>query len=115
MKRLFWSFVIVASLWICMPPALSSAQTTNPTNPYTSITPLVPAVKPPSPANQWVSHQMNQPPPETDDKYSFSPGLIEEIKDLYQQAKKDYEAKAAGKSQHNKDSVQKPANPTKGK
>lgn len=115
MKRLFLSLLLCASLLLFIPAALTYAQTATPANPYPSITPLVPATKAPSPQDQWVSHQMNQPPPETGDKYSFSPGLIDEIKDLYLQAKKEYEAKAAGKSQGDKDNASRNGNPVKGK
>jgi hypothetical protein len=44
-------------------------------------------------ADQWVSHQMNQPPPDTRDKYAISQDRIDEIKQLYIQAQKELEEK----------------------
>jgi hypothetical protein len=115
MNRVSRFLLLFTGLWLCVPGAFSNAQTTGQAAPYTSVTPLVPAVKPPAPADQWVSHQMNQPPPETGDKYSFSPGLIDEIKELYVQAKKEYEAKAASKTQRGKDNAQKTGTSGNGK
>ena len=45
-------------------------------------------------SNQWVSHQMNQPPPGAGDKYNVSQDRLNEIQQLYLQAKKDLDAKA---------------------
>ncbi len=58
---------------------------------------------------------MNQPPPETGDKYALSPGLVDEIQQLYLQAKKEYEAKAANKSRDSKDHAAKADEAVKGK
>jgi hypothetical protein len=115
MNRVSRFLLLFASLWLCVPGDFSEAQTTGQAAPFTSVAPLVPAVKPPAPADQWVSHQMNQPPPETGDKYTFSPGLIDEIKELYVQAKKEYEAKAKSKTQSSKDNSPKTAPPANGK
>jgi len=54
------------------------------------------AVQPPDSrsSDQWVSHQMNQPPPGAGDKYSVSPDRLDEIQQLYLQAKKELDAKA---------------------
>jgi len=46
----------------------------------------------PPATDQWVSHQMNQPPPGTD-KYSISQQRLEEIRQLYLQAKQELEKK----------------------
>jgi hypothetical protein len=55
-----------------------------------------PVVQPPGSrsSDQWVSHQMNQPPPGAGDKYSVSPDRLDEIQQLYLQAKKELDAKA---------------------
>ncbi len=57
------------------------------------------AVKPPDSrsSDQWVSHQMNQPPPGAGDKYSISHDRLDEIQQLYLQAKKELDAKADSK------------------
>lgn len=44
--------------------------------------------------DQWNSHQMNQPPPTTNPKNAFSDKLVEEIRQLYLQAKKEQDAKS---------------------
>ena len=49
---------------------------------------------PPTATDQWVSHQMNQPPPGNSDKYSASKDRLEEIRQLYLQAKQELEKKA---------------------
>jgi hypothetical protein len=53
----------------------------------------------PTPAggDQWVSHQMNQPPPDTSDKNALSPDAIDDIRQLYLQAKQEAEAKTGDK------------------
>jgi hypothetical protein len=38
---------------------------------------------------QWVSHQMNQPPPEVSEKNKLSSERLDEIRQLYLQAKKE--------------------------
>jgi hypothetical protein len=43
---------------------------------------------------QWVSHQMNQPPPETGVKNNLSQERIEEIRQLYELAKREAEQRA---------------------
>jgi hypothetical protein len=48
---------------------------------------------PPATTDQWVSHQMNQPPPGTD-KYSVSQNRLDEIRQLYLQAKQELEKKS---------------------
>jgi hypothetical protein len=45
-------------------------------------------------SNQWISHQMNQPPPGTSDRYHISKDRMDEIQQLYLQAKKEMDAKA---------------------
>ena len=54
------------------------------------------AVQPPDSrsSDQWVSHQMNQPLPGAGDKYSVSQDRLDEIQQLYLQAKKELDAKA---------------------
>ncbi len=44
-------------------------------------------------SNQWMSHQMFQPPPEPHRKGEVSPDPLEEIKQLYVLAKKEHDAK----------------------
>ena len=53
------------------------------------------AVQPPDSrsSDQWVSHQMNQPPPGAGDNYSVSHDRLDEIQQLYLQAKKELDAK----------------------
>ncbi len=49
----------------------------------------------PGSLNQWLSHQMNQPPPPpTSDRQKVSQDRIDEIQQLYEQARKEAEAKA---------------------
>ena len=43
--------------------------------------------------DQWVSHQMNQPSPEARKKFKLSQRRIDEIRQLYLEAKKELEAK----------------------
>jgi hypothetical protein len=45
-------------------------------------------------SDQWISHQMNQPPPGAGDKYHISKDRLNEIQQLYLQAKKEKDAKA---------------------
>ncbi|MEW6115140.1 MAG: hypothetical protein AB1664_23625 [Thermodesulfobacteriota bacterium] len=47
----------------------------------------------PSTPDQWASHQMNQPPPDKSGRHQISEKRIDEIKELYQQAKKDLDSK----------------------
>lgn len=44
-------------------------------------------------SNQWVSHQMNQPPPDRGKKYELSEDIVEEIRQLYLRAKQEIEVK----------------------
>ncbi len=48
-----------------------------------------------APSGQWLSHQMNQPPPDQARKLVLSEEVIEEIRRLYLQAKKELDDKAA--------------------
>jgi hypothetical protein len=45
----------------------------------------------------WMSHQMNQPGPEPAQKYKISQKLVDEIRQLYLQAKKEYDSKVEKK------------------
>jgi len=78
---LFWVFV-AAVLCVAFAPDRARAQT-------------APATNPPPTDSQWLSHQMNQPPPADNPKYSISRERVDEIVQLYLQAKKEAEAKAA--------------------
>ncbi len=53
------------------------------------------------PSDQWLSHQMNQPPPNSD-KFSMSQESVDEIKQLYMDAKKEVEKKPASPSNQKK-------------
>ncbi len=112
MKRWPGFFPLLAVLWVCSPCAFVHAQAASQLTP---VIPTAPVVTPPAPADQWVSHQMNQPPPETGEKYALSPGLIDEIKQLYLQAKKDHEAKAAHRPPLHHDRTPQADNAVKGK
>ncbi len=46
--------------------------------------------------DQWLSHQMNQPPPDSGAK-DLSQDRVDDIRQLYEQAKKEAAAKAAQK------------------
>ncbi len=46
-----------------------------------------------SSSDAWVSHQMNQPPPGTGDRYDVSPDRLDEIRQLYMQARQEQEGK----------------------
>ena len=63
-----------------------------------------PVVQPPDSrsSDQWVSHQMNQPPPGSGDKYTVSQDRLDEIQQLYLQAKKEADAKVDNKVKDNK-------------
>jgi hypothetical protein len=112
MKRCFCFFLLLAFLWVCTPCEFVQAQAANEPTP---VTPLAPVTTPSAPQDQLVSHQMNQPPPDTGDKYALSPGLVDEIQQLYLQAKKEYEAKTAHKSKDNKDHTHNGDNSLKGR
>jgi hypothetical protein len=67
---------------------------------FSAVNPAVAQVtsqNPPATTDQWVSHQMNQPPPGTD-KYSISQNRLEEIRQLYLQAKQELEKKTDKKA-----------------
>jgi hypothetical protein len=51
--------------------------------------------------NQWISHQMNQPPP-TRDNNTISQDRMDEVRDLYLQAKQEAEKKAAARDNEKK-------------
>lgn len=40
-------------------------------------------------SDQWVSHQMNQPPPDSGNRYQLSDAMIDEIRQLFLQAQKE--------------------------
>jgi len=58
----------------------------------------------PSPATsrQWVSHQMNQPPPDPSERYRISDDMLDEIRELYALAQKELEAKKQNKPKDSK-------------
>ena len=47
--------------------------------------------------DQWVSHQMNQPPPDMSDK-QLSQDRLDELRQLYELARREAEAKAGKKA-----------------
>lgn len=49
-----------------------------------------------SSSDQWTSHQMNQPPPGAGDK-DLSKDRLDDIRELYELARKEAEAKASQK------------------
>ncbi len=55
----------------------------------------------PGSTDQWKSHQMNQPPPAAD-RHIISPDRLDDILQLYQQAKKELDDKADKKPQDKK-------------
>jgi hypothetical protein len=74
----------VALCWLPAPAEAQSNQRTGGANP-----------------DQWISHQMNQPPP-TQDKNAVSQDRLDEVRDLYLQAKQEAEKKTAGRDNGNK-------------
>ncbi len=50
----------------------------------------------------WISHQMNQPPPGAGDRYDVSPDRLDEIRELYMQARREQGAKQDPKPQDKK-------------
>jgi len=58
---------------------------------YAQAAPADPRSQP----NQWLSHQMNQPPPDPARRTTLSDDIIEEIRQLYLQAQKELEQKSA--------------------
>jgi hypothetical protein len=81
MRSALFSVFVGALLCLAFTPDRARAQT-------------APATNPPPADSQWLSHQMNQPPPADNPKYSISRELVDEIVQLYLQAKKEAEAKA---------------------
>jgi hypothetical protein len=55
----------------------------------------------PGSTDQWKSHQMNQPAPGAD-RYTVTPDRLEDIRQLYLQAKKELSDKAEKKPQDKK-------------
>ena len=55
----------------------------------------------PGSTDQWKSHQMNQPPPAAD-RHIISPDRLDDIRQLYQQARKELDDKADKKPQDKK-------------
>ena len=55
-----------------------------------------------SSSDGWVSHQMNQPPPGTGDRYDVSADRLDEIRQLYMQARQEHESKKDLKPQNKK-------------
>jgi hypothetical protein len=52
-------------------------------------------------SDQWVSHQMNQPAPDFSDR-SLSQERLDDLRELYERAKREAEAKAAKKASDKK-------------
>ncbi len=50
----------------------------------------------------WISHQMNQPPPGAGDRYDVSSDRLDEIRQLYTQAKQEQDGKKDPKPQDKK-------------
>jgi hypothetical protein len=50
-------------------------------------------VKPPADSRQFQSHQMNQPPPDDSKRMRLSGDVVDDIMRLYDQARKELEAK----------------------
>jgi hypothetical protein len=96
MKYCPWVLGLSLAVWLLTGGTVACAQTAKPGAP---------------PGDQWVSHQMNQPPPDVTDKNALSPEAVDEIEQLYLQAKKELDAKAASAPQakdQKKDVPQKP-------
>ncbi|AFM25104.1 hypothetical protein [Desulfomonile tiedjei] len=71
---------LLAGLLLCFPLGFEAiAQTAHQTGPATR--------------DQGVSHQMNQPPPSLGDRYDVSADRLDDIRELYLQARKEIEAK----------------------
>lgn len=87
MKVFSLVFCLIAVVSLCWSPTRVQAQTAQPrggTNP-----------------DQWSSHQMNQPPP-SQDRHNVSQDRLDEIRELYLQAKQEAEKKAAVKGNEKK-------------
>ena len=78
MKLLTLPMFIVLIAFLSAPCNIASAQATS--------------QNPPAKTDQWQSHQMNQPPPNSD-RHPLSKDRLEEIRRLYLQAKQELEKK----------------------
>jgi hypothetical protein len=82
------------------PSQQDPAQPTPQPDQLTPASPQHPAQQPAQPdgsvsPNQWVSHQMNQPPPPpASERHKISQERIDELQQLYELAKKEQENKA---------------------
>lgn len=56
----------------------------------------------PATRDQGMSHQMNQPPPSVGDRYDVSADRLDDIRELYMQAKKEMDAKKDPKAPQKK-------------
>jgi hypothetical protein len=79
MKSVFFLISLIAVI-IVSSVAIAQAPAAQPSNSNSS--------------NQWVSHQMNQPPPGAGDKNNVSQDRLDDIQQLYLQAKKERDTKA---------------------
>jgi hypothetical protein len=52
----------------------------------------------PATRDQSISHQMNQPPPSVGDRYDVSADRLDDIRELYLQARKEMDAKKDAKT-----------------
>jgi len=88
MKKVFLYLIcFIALVWVCWFPTGVQAQTVQPSGGTN--------------ADQWSSHQMNQPPP-SQDRYNVSQDRLDEIRQLYLQAKQEAEKKSAIKDNEKK-------------
>jgi hypothetical protein len=74
------ALLLLMSIWLVCAPAID-CHSQNAQNPQQGA------------GDQWVSHQMNQPPPNPE-KFMMSKETVDEIKQLYLDAKKEVETKA---------------------
>ncbi|MBI5568780.1 MAG: hypothetical protein HY914_02445 [Desulfomonile tiedjei] len=89
MRSVLFAVFVTALLCLAFAPDRARAQS-------------APATNPPPTDSQWLSHQMNQPPPADNPKYAISQERVDEIVQLYLQAKKEAEAKARNQPSGNK-------------
>ncbi|MBI4964373.1 MAG: hypothetical protein HY913_13935 [Desulfomonile tiedjei] len=82
MKSLLCLCCMLAIVFLCLALVPASAQQAQPGSRGSS--------------DQWTSHQMNQPPPGAGDK-DLSKDRLDDIRELYELARKEAEAKAAPK------------------
>jgi hypothetical protein len=80
MKAVYWLLLAILVAALDFSPSPSYAQTATKDGKGSST--------------QWLSHQMNQPPPDQVKKPQLSDDIIEEIRQLYLQAKKELDEKA---------------------